>query len=52
MNFLIEVLSVITQQLYKVEEDFFISVESSRGSVETVRSHSIFKDLVSKGQRR
>ena len=49
MSFLIEVLSVITQQLYKVEEDFFVSVESSKGSVETVRTHSIFKDMVSKG---
>ena len=51
MAFLIEVLSVINQQFLKIEEDFFVSVEASRGSVESMRSHSIFRQFVQKAQK-
>jgi hypothetical protein len=43
ITFLIEILQVVTQQLLKIEENFFVSVEACKGSVESMRSHSIFR---------
>jgi hypothetical protein len=50
VGFLVEVLQSVTQQCFRIEEEFFVSVEAGKGSVESMRSHSVLRQLLEKAQ--
>ncbi|CAK58855.1 unnamed protein product (macronuclear) [Paramecium tetraurelia] len=50
VQFFIEIMTVVNQQLLKIEEEFLTQVEQCKGTQEGMRSLSLFRQLVQKAQ--